>query len=57
MQIVGKRWKLDLHSLQEASLMLSAVNLPGGVQVKSLDNTFVQLNDIALYLLDKTERF
>lgn len=32
-QILGKRWKLDLHSHQEASLMLSAVNLPGGVQV------------------------
>lgn len=32
-QIVGKRWKLDLHSYQDASLMLSAVTLPGGVQV------------------------
>jgi len=31
-QIVGKRWKLELQSRQEASLQLSAVNLPGGVQ-------------------------
>jgi exosome complex component RRP4 len=32
-QIAGKRWKVDLNSRQEASLLLSAVNLPGGVQV------------------------
>ena len=33
---MGKRWKLDLHSYQDASLQLSAVHLPGGVQVKDL---------------------
>ena len=27
-----KRWKVDLNSRQEAGLLLSAVNLPGGVQ-------------------------
>lgn len=32
-QVQGKRWKVDLNSRQEASLLLSAVNLPGGVQV------------------------
>ena len=32
-QVVATRWKLDLQSRQEATLMLSAVNLPGGVQV------------------------
>jgi len=32
-QVAGKRWKVDLNSRQEASLLLSAVNLPGGVQV------------------------
>lgn len=31
-EIVGKKWKLELQSRQEASLQLSAVNLPGGVQ-------------------------
>lgn len=33
LQVQGKRWKVDLNSRQEASLLLSAVNLPGGVQV------------------------
>ncbi len=31
-QVAGKRWKVDLSSSQEAGLLLSAVNLPGGVQ-------------------------
>ena len=32
-QVAGKRWKLDINARQEALLMLSAVTLPGGVQV------------------------
>lgn len=32
MQVAGKRWRVDLGSRGEASLLLSAVNLPGGVQ-------------------------
>jgi hypothetical protein len=35
LQIAGKRWKVDLNSRQEAGLLISAVNLPGGVQVSS----------------------
>eukprot|EP00878_Enallax_costatus_P028397 GHUV01030672.1.p1 GENE.GHUV01030672.1~~GHUV01030672.1.p1 ORF type:complete len:341 (+),score=80.58 GHUV01030672.1:584-1606(+) len=31
-EIAGKRWKIDLNSRQEAGLLISAVNLPGGVQ-------------------------
>ncbi len=31
-QVAGKRWKVDLAARQEAGLLLSAVNLPGGVQ-------------------------
>lgn len=31
-EISGKRWRLDLGSRHEASLLLSAVDLPGGVQ-------------------------
>eukprot|EP00899_Mesostigma_viride_P011876 jgi/Mesvir1/2068/Mv02322-RA.1 len=31
-EIQGKRWKLDINARQEAVLMLSAVNLPGGIQ-------------------------
>lgn len=33
MQVAPKRWKLDINSRQDATLMLSAVNLPGGIQV------------------------
>ena len=32
-QVAGKRWRIDLKSRQDAALMLSAVNLPGGIQV------------------------
>ena len=32
-QIAAKRWRIDLNAAQQAALMLSAVNLPGGVQV------------------------
>ncbi|GBF99994.1 exosome complex component-like [Raphidocelis subcapitata] len=31
-EIAGKRWKVDLQSQQQGSLLLSAVHLPGGVQ-------------------------
>ena len=32
-QVANKRWRIDLKSRQAAALMLSGVNLPGGVQV------------------------
>lgn len=31
-EVAVKRWKVDLKSRQEAGLLLSAVNLPGGIQ-------------------------
>lgn len=31
-EVANKRWRVDLKSRQAAALMLSAVNLPGGVQ-------------------------
>lgn len=31
-EVAGKRWKVDILSLLDAQLLLSAVNLPGGVQ-------------------------
>ncbi|KAK9844602.1 hypothetical protein WJX74_004455 [Apatococcus lobatus] len=31
-EVAGKRWRVDLKSRQDAALMLSAVNLPGGIQ-------------------------
>ncbi len=35
-QVAGKRWVVDLNARQEATLQLSSVNLPGGVQVRAL---------------------
>lgn len=32
-QVAARRWKVDTNSRQDAVLMLSSVNLPGGVQV------------------------
>lgn len=34
-QVQPRRWKVDANSRQDAVLMLSSVNLPGGVQVGS----------------------
>lgn len=31
-QVASKRWKLEVNSRQEASLLLSAVDLPGATQ-------------------------
>ena len=36
-EVAGKRWKVDINARQAAVLMLSAVNLPGGIQVSSTD--------------------
>ena len=33
LQVANKRWKVSLGAKQDAALQLSAVNLPGGVQV------------------------
>ena len=33
-QVQPRRWKVDANSRQDAVLMLSSVNLPGGVQVR-----------------------
>jgi len=32
-EVAQKRWKVDINSRQDAVLLLSSVNLPGGVQV------------------------
>jgi hypothetical protein len=31
-EVAQKRWKMDVNGRQDAALMLSSVNLPGGVQ-------------------------
>jgi exosome complex RNA-binding protein Rrp4 len=33
LELAPKRWKVDIKARQDAVLMLSAINLPGGVQV------------------------
>jgi hypothetical protein len=53
LQVQGKRWKVNLNSRQEASLLLSAVNLPGGVQVSwvlAQDTCCVQSGTVCLCL-------
>lgn len=39
----GKRWKVDINSRSEASLLLSSINLPGGVQRKKLESDELQM--------------
>ena len=33
-EVAQKRWKVDVSARQDAILMLSSINLPGGVQVR-----------------------
>jgi exosome complex component RRP4 len=33
-EVTFKRWKLDIQSKQDAALLLSAITLPGGIQVR-----------------------
>ena len=47
-QIGGKRWKVDINSRQAATLMLSAVNLPGGIQRRRTNVD--ELNMRAMYI-------
>lgn len=35
-KVQPRRWKVDANARQDAVLMLSSVNLPGGVQVGML---------------------
>ena len=48
MQIAAKRWRIDLNAAQQAALMLSAVNLPGGVQVRSACVLAAQTSNMTL---------
>jgi exosome complex RNA-binding protein Csl4 len=41
--VAGKRWKVDVAAQQAAVLMLSAVNLPGGIQVPEAGNVAAAL--------------
>jgi exosome complex component RRP4 len=37
-KVQPRRWKVDANARQDAVLMLSSVNLPGGVQVDGFNN-------------------
>ncbi|KAG6888476.1 hypothetical protein C0995_008049 [Termitomyces sp. Mi166 len=42
-QVQPRRWKVDANSRQDAVLMLSSVNLPGGVQRRKLESDELQM--------------
>jgi len=42
-EVADKRWRVDVHSRQHAILMLSAINLPGGVQRRRTDEDALQM--------------
>jgi len=56
LQISQKRWKVDTNSRQDSVLMLSAVNLPGGVQVRDPPSFMAKKipNNFSLFLEEKT---
>lgn len=42
-EVQPRRWKVDANSRQDACLMLSSVNLPGGVQRRKLESDELQM--------------
>ncbi|KAI0316774.1 hypothetical protein OF83DRAFT_1059825 [Amylostereum chailletii] len=42
-EVQPKRWKVDANSRQDAILMLSSVNLPGGIQRRKLESDELQM--------------
>ena len=43
-ELSAKKWKVDINARQDAILLLSSVNLPGGVQVMLLQMNALQHN-------------
>jgi exosome complex component RRP4 len=46
-QVGQKRWRVDVNAKQDAVLLLSAINLPGGVQVR----VYTQTNQSSIILM------
>ncbi|EOR04846.1 hypothetical protein E3P92_00161 [Wallemia ichthyophaga] len=44
-EVQAKRWKVDIHSSSDAVLMLSSINLPGGVQRRKLESDELQMRN------------
>ena len=43
LEIGNKRWKVDANAKQDAVLMLSSINLPGGIQRRKSENDELQM--------------
>ncbi|OCB86521.1 hypothetical protein A7U60_g6416 [Sanghuangporus baumii] len=44
-QVAARRWKVDANARQDAVLMLSSVNLPGGIQRRKLESDELQMRN------------
>ncbi|TIA93373.1 hypothetical protein E3P99_00118 [Wallemia hederae] len=44
-EVQAKRWKVDIHAASDAVLMLSSINLPGGVQRRKLESDELQMRN------------
>jgi exosome complex component RRP4 len=44
-EVQPRRWKVDANGRQDAVLMLSSVNLPGGVQRRKLESDELQMRN------------
>ncbi|KAG8847142.1 exosome non-catalytic core subunit rrp4 [Tulasnella sp. 330] len=44
-EVAAKRWKVDVNARNEGILMLSSVNLPGGVQRRKLESDELQMRN------------
>ncbi|KYQ92590.1 Exosome complex exonuclease RRP4 [Tieghemostelium lacteum] len=45
-EIQGKRWKVDVNARQDYFLMLSAINLPGGIQRRRTSSDELQMRNL-----------
>lgn len=43
LEIGNKRWRVDTNSKQDGALMLSSINLPGGIQRRKSENDELQM--------------
>lgn len=43
LEIGNKRWRVDTNAKQDGALMLSSINLPGGIQRRKSENDELQM--------------
>lgn len=44
-EVAGQRWKVEANARQDAVLMLSSVNLPGGVQRRKVESDSLKMRE------------